>query len=84
MPDRERARSLAWVAACAIILLLYGLGGVGVMLRRRYMRPTPALAPEPLTEEPEGISGTAALRATTVPPTATLYPTITPVRSEGP
>jgi hypothetical protein len=91
MPDGQRARKLAWVAASALILLLYGLGGVGLMLRNRYILPaeTPVGAapsgasPDPRPASPDALAGspkpTAAPNPAMQPsPTRTLYPTITP------
>ena len=91
MPDGKRARALAWLAAFAVVALLYGLGGVSVYLRSRYLAPratattsestAEAVSPEATGTVAAGLSPTftgVSLPNTRLPATSTLYPTITP------
>lgn len=86
LPDADRARLLIRIAAGIVIVFLYSLGGLSLYLRARYLgpaTPTPvqqAVATQPSEQEPT-IAQPAAQEAATwtlSPPTATLFPTMTP------
>ena len=83
MPDTERARILARIAAGVIVTLLYTLGGFSLYLRALYLEPTVTVVPtwtrarEPTRTIPEATSTPTV----TMTPTSTLYPTITPDRT---
>jgi len=81
MPDGERAKILATICACVIILLLYCLGGLSLYLRAHYLEPgvtrtpTPTVAPQ-ITTAPIVVE----THTPTTAPLRTLYPTLTPKR----
>ena len=86
MPDEERAKLLAQISACAIIVLLYILGGFSLYLRTIYLQPAATAAPKPTpaadriaTVSPaKTLQPVKANSAEVMTPTPTLYPTITP------
>ncbi|MBC7235437.1 MAG: hypothetical protein H5T69_06310 [Chloroflexi bacterium] len=89
MPDRQRAKLLLQILAVFFVAVLYGLGGLSLYLRMRYLRPTPTpVRPtvieelEPPAEETMPLIVVQPTASPTVPPsptpTRTLYPTITP------
>ncbi len=45
MPDRQRAKLLAQLLLIFTVAVLYGLGGVSLYLRARYLSPTPIPMP---------------------------------------
>ena len=78
MSDSARAWLLAKIAGVFVVVLLYGLGGASLYLRKMYLSETPTPPPTRIvvidpTPAPEP---TAA--APTERPSPTLYPTITP------
>jgi len=77
MRDDERARLLAKVLACVILVLLYALGGASLWLRERYLKPLPSPTVAPTVAASVETPGPAggAPGATATP---SLYPTITP------
>jgi len=80
MPDRERARLLANASLGLILVLLYGLGGVSLYLRSRYLAvETPQVAATATATMPQRVM---AVEATALP-TLTLYPTLTPYGLNG-
>lgn len=74
---KELAKVLLW----SLIVLLYALGGAGLYLRARYMRPSsesvPTSPPTPAVITAVSTVGTPTITLV-VTPTPTLYPTITP------
>jgi len=70
MPDVERAKILALIAAGMIIALLYALGGLSLYLRSRYLQPASPVPGVTSTLAPE----TTRVRGTKTP---TLFPTLT-------
>jgi hypothetical protein len=75
MPDRQRAKLLAQLLLIFTVTLLYGLGGVSLYLRARYLSPTPT---------PEPLATTDAAMAPTIEPTFVVVETPTPVPTPSP
>ena len=76
MPDEERARRLAYLCVAGIVIVLYGLGGASLYVRR-HMRTQVTAWPTP--------GGVIALPDDDLPvptpavsPTITQFPTMTP------
>ena len=81
----KKAYKLAWVLGGAIILLLYGLGGLALYLRAQFLSPAPWEAPltapptRPMVSSVLPTDTPTPLGPTLLPsPTLTLYPTLTP------
>jgi hypothetical protein len=75
LPDEERARWLAYVCAAGIVIVLYGLGGASLYVRRLTRVeaiPTPTAGVIALPDDDLPVP------TLTVPPTPTLFPTKTP------
>jgi hypothetical protein len=78
MSDRQRAKLLAQLLLIFTVAVLYGLGGVSLYLRARYLSPTPT--PTPMATRDAAMAPTVEPTppmADTPMPGPTLAPTLT-------